>query len=70
MSIRAATNRIVDFPKVRPTGLQIGDTVRTGENRFPQYVIVAISGERAWIRAAQYGTDYVVPLAILSAAAS
>jgi hypothetical protein len=65
LSIRAIKSRVVDFPKASASGLRIGDTVRTGENRYPQYAIIAISGERAWIRNVQYGDDHVVPIATI-----
>jgi hypothetical protein len=38
----------------------VGDLVRTGDNLYPHYEIVAISGNRAWIRDLQYDTDDVV----------
>ena len=65
MSIRAATAQVLDFATARASELRIGDTVRTGENRFPQYTIIAISGERAWIRDVQYGDDHVVAVTSL-----
>ena len=43
--------------------LHVGDIVRIGDNRFPHYKIIAVSGERAWVRDVQFGTDHVVGMA-------
>jgi hypothetical protein len=40
-----------------------GDLVRTGPNLFPHYEVVAVHGEKAWVRNVQDGADY---LALLS----
>jgi hypothetical protein len=42
--------------------IAVGDLVRTGENLHPHYEVIATSGDRAWVRDAQYGTDHVVPI--------
>jgi hypothetical protein len=48
---------------VDPAGqIRPGDTVRTGESRFPQYRVIALDGDRAWIRNLQYGDDHIVPV--------
>ena len=39
-----------------------GDLIRTGENRYPYYRVIAITHDRAWIRDVQHGTDHVVPI--------
>ena len=41
--------------------LRIGALVRTSANLFPHYEVIAISGDKAWVRDVQYGTDVVVP---------
>jgi hypothetical protein len=43
--------------QVRP-----GNMVRTGDNLYPHYRVIAISDDKAWIRDVQYGTDHVVEL--------
>ena len=43
--------------------IQPGDVVRTGPNLFPHYEVVAVHGEKAWVRNVQDGADY---LALLS----
>jgi hypothetical protein len=40
-----------------------GDLVRTGVNLFPQYEVVAVHGDKAWVRDVQNGADH---LALLS----
>jgi hypothetical protein len=62
MSRSAAALRVLDFSNDRAPDLCVGDLVRTGDNRYPHYEIVAISGNRAWIRDVQYDTDHVVPV--------
>jgi hypothetical protein len=51
------------------TGSQIcpGDIVRTGENLYPEYRVIATSEDRAWVRDVQYGTDHIVPIGTLVA---
>ena len=39
-----------------------GDLVRTGDNAHPQFRVIAVADDRAWIRNTQHGTDHVVPL--------
>jgi hypothetical protein len=41
----------------------VGDVIRTGDNINPHYEVIATSGDRAWVRDVQYGTDHVVPIA-------
>ena len=40
-----------------------GDLVRTGPNLFPHFEVVAVHGDKAWVRNVQNGTDH---LALLS----
>ena len=39
-----------------------GDTIRTGENLYPQYRVIAIAADRAWVRDIQYGTDHIIAI--------
>jgi hypothetical protein len=41
----------------------VGDLVRTGSNLYPHFEVVAVHGEKAWVRNLQNGTDH---LALLS----
>lgn len=43
--------------------IQPGDLVRTGPNLYPHYTVVAVSGDKAWVRNVQNGADH---LALLS----
>ena len=40
----------------------VGDMIRTGENRHPQYHVIALSQDKAWIRDTQHGTDHIVAI--------
>jgi hypothetical protein len=42
--------------------IQAGDLVRTGPNLYPHYEVVAVSGDKAWVRNPQNGQDGVIPL--------
>ena len=62
MSSPARSLRIV-VSRERPLyGLKVGDIVRTGDNRYPHYKVIAICSDRAWIRDVRYGDDHVVPM--------
>jgi len=43
--------------------IRANDTVRTGDNAHPLYRVIAVHGDRAWLRDIQYETDHVVPVA-------
>jgi len=40
----------------------IGDLVRTGDNIHPQFHVIALTDDRAWIRDTQHGADHIVPI--------
>jgi hypothetical protein len=40
-----------------------GDLVRTGPNLFPHFEVIAVHGDKAWVRNVQNGADH---LALLS----
>ena len=42
--------------------LQVGDRVRTGPNASPQFEVIAVDGEKVWLRNLDNGTDGVVPV--------
>lgn len=42
--------------------IQAGDTVRTGPNLFPYYSVIAVHGDKAWLRNVQNGQDAVTNL--------
>lgn len=39
-----------------------GDLVRTGPNLFPHFTVVAIDGDKAWLRNVQTGMDALAAL--------
>jgi hypothetical protein len=43
--------------------IQAGDLVRTGPNLYPHFEVVAVHGDKAWVRNVQNGADH---LALLS----
>lgn len=36
--------------------------MRTSDNLHPQFKVIAVTDDRAWIRDTQYGADHVVPI--------
>lgn len=40
-----------------------GDLVRCGENFHPHYTVIAVSGDKAWVRNVQNGVDSLAQLA-------
>jgi hypothetical protein len=40
-----------------------GDLVRTGANLFPHFEVVAVHGDKAWVRNVQNGSDHLALLA-------
>lgn len=42
--------------------IQVGDLVRTGSNSFPHYTVVAVSGDKAWVRNVDSGLDGLTSL--------
>ncbi len=37
--------------------IRVGDLVRTGQNAFPHFTVIAVAGEMAWVRDIQNGAD-------------
>ena len=46
----------------KPEPVKIGDIVKTGPNDYPRFKVIAIDGERAWIRNIISSDDAVVSL--------
>lgn len=40
-----------------------GDLVRSGDNLFPHFEVIAVSGDTAWVRNIDNGADHLAPLA-------
>jgi len=43
--------------------IHVGDLVRTGPNLYPHYEVIAVHGDKAWVRNVQSGTDHLAFLA-------
>ncbi len=43
--------------------IQAGDLVRTGPNLYPHFEVVAVHGDKAWVRNVQNGADHLALLA-------
>jgi hypothetical protein len=39
-----------------------GDLVRTGPNLYPHFQVVAVNGDKAWVRNTESGADGITPL--------
>jgi hypothetical protein len=42
--------------------IQVGDLVRTGPNLYPHYTVIAVSGDKVWVRNVQTGVDGLTPV--------
>jgi hypothetical protein len=42
--------------------IRVGDLVRTGQNHFPHFTVIAVAGEMAWVRDIQSGADGLTAL--------
>jgi 2'-5' RNA ligase len=42
--------------------IRAGDLVRTGENFHPHFTVIAVSGDKAWVRNVQNGVDSLAQL--------
>ena len=63
MAKPALTLIVNDRAEAQIASIAPGDVVRTGENAYPQYRVIATQDDRAWVRDVQYGTDHIVPIA-------
>ena len=53
----------IDHERGYEEEITAGDLVRTGPNLFPHFEVVAVHGEKAWVRTVLNGADH---LALLS----
>jgi hypothetical protein len=44
--------------------IHVGDVVRTGQNRFPHYAVIALYDDMAWVRDVQTGAYGLTSLAL------
>ncbi|HKR89224.1 MAG TPA: hypothetical protein VJS38_13720 [Phenylobacterium sp.] len=43
--------------------IAVGDVVRAGTNYFPHFEVIAVHGDKAWVRNVQNGADHLALLA-------
>ena len=43
--------------------IRVGDIVRTGPNLYPHFEVVALHGEKAWVRNTDTGADHLALVA-------
>ena len=43
--------------------IRAGDIVRSGPNFYPHFEVIAVSGDKAWVRDVQNGADHLALLA-------
>ena len=53
----------IDHERGYEEDIQIGDLVRAGPNLFPHFEVLAVHGDKAWVRNVLSGADH---LALLS----
>jgi len=53
----------IDHERGYEEEIHVGDLVRTGPNLYPHFEVVAVHGDKAWVRNVQNGADH---LALLS----
>jgi hypothetical protein len=49
----------VDHPLSDGDVIQMGDLVRTGPNLFPHFEVMAVVGDKAWVRDVQTGAEAI-----------
>jgi hypothetical protein len=42
--------------------VQVGQLVRAGSNLFPHFEVIAVHGDKAWVRNVSTGADSLTPL--------
>src|SRR5438105_2572017 len=49
----------IDHDRDYEEEISVGDLVRTGPNLFPHFEVVAVHGEKAWVRNTANGSDHL-----------
>jgi hypothetical protein len=52
----------IDHDRAEDEEIQVGDLVRTGPNLYPHYTVIAMSGDKVWVRNVQTGVDGLTPV--------
>ena len=62
--VRSSYSDVFEISHERDFDEQIlaGDLVRTGVNAFPHYRVIAVYGDKVWVRDVQYGSDGITML--------
>ena len=64
--VRSSYSDVFDISHERELDEHItaGDVVRTGANAFPLYRVIAVHGDKVWVRDVQYGSDGITSLSL------
>lgn len=64
--VRSSYSDVFDISHEHGLDEQIsaGDLVRTGPNAFPHYQVIAVYGEKVWLRDVQYGSDGITSISL------
>jgi hypothetical protein len=49
----------IDHDRGYDEEIQAGDIVRTGPNLFPHFEVLAVHGDKAWVRNVSNGSDHL-----------
>ena len=52
----------ISHQRAHDEDIRVGDLVRTGENYHPHFTVIAVSGDKAWVRNVQSGVDSLAQL--------
>ena len=52
----------IDHDRSEDEEIEAGDLVRTGPNLYPHYTVIAVSGDKVWVRNVQTGVDGLTPI--------
>ena len=52
----------IDHDRAEDEEIHPGDMVRTGPNLYPHYTVIAVSGDKVWVRNVQTGVDGLTPV--------
>jgi hypothetical protein len=53
---------VIDHGRDLDEDIQPGDLIRTGANLYPHFEVIAVNGEKVWVRNVQTGVDGFTPL--------
>jgi hypothetical protein len=52
----------IDHDRGYDEDIQAGDLIRTGANLFPHFEVLAVHGDKAWVRNVTNGSDHLAML--------